>query len=80
MGMDPRSNWWATDVSLLLRFLKPKGQGQKSKANALGNNKHTTQKQNKQEICPVTRVQLMCQIFMNDLLTEEGHQRSRVIR
>ena len=51
----------------------------KSKANALGNNKHTTQKQNKQDTCPVTGVQLMCQIFMNDLFTEKGQQRSRVI-
>ena len=51
----------------------------KSKANASGNNKNTTQKQNKQEICPVTSVQLICQIFMNDLLTEQGQQRSKVI-
>ena len=29
---------------------------------------------------PITDVQLMCQIFMNDLLTEQGQQRSRVIR
>ena len=28
----------------------------------------------------VTGVHLMCQIFMNDLLTEQGQQRSRVIR
>ena len=41
--------------------------------------KHTTQKQNKQKICPVTGVQLICEIFMNDLLTEQGQQRSRFI-
>ena len=28
----------------------------------------------------LTGVHLMCQIFMNDLLTEQGQQRSRVIR
>ena len=28
----------------------------------------------------VTGVHLMCQLFMNDLLTEQGQQRSRVIR
>ena len=28
----------------------------------------------------VTGVHLMCQIFMNDLLTEQGQQRSRAIR
>ena len=28
----------------------------------------------------VTDLHLMCQIFMNDLLTEQGQQRSRVIR
>ena len=28
----------------------------------------------------VTGVHLMCQIFMNDLLTKQGQQRSRVIR
>ena len=28
----------------------------------------------------VTGVHLMCQMFMNDLLTEQGQQRSRVIR
>ena len=28
----------------------------------------------------LTSVHLMCQIFMNDLLTEQGQQRSRVIR
>ena len=51
----------------------------KIKVNALENNKHTTQKQKKQEICPVIKAQLMCQIFMNDLLTKQGQQRSRVI-
>ena len=30
--------------------------------------------------CQVTGVHLMCQIFMNDLLTEQGQQRSRGIR
>ena len=30
--------------------------------------------------CKVTGVHSMCQIFMNDLLTEQGQQRSRVIR
>ena len=30
--------------------------------------------------CQVTGVHLMCQIFMNDLLTEQDQQRSRVIR
>ena len=30
--------------------------------------------------CQVTGVHLMCQIFMNDLLTEQGKQRSRGIR
>ena len=34
---------------------------EKSKANAIWSNKHITQKQNKQEICPVTGVQL-CKI------------------
>ena len=34
-------------------------------------------KQNKQEICPVTGVQPMCQICYDDLLT--GQQMSRVI-
>ena len=52
----------------------------KSKWEQLGNNKHATQKQNKQEICPVAGLQLICQIIMNDLLPEQGHQRSRVIR
>ena len=41
---------------------------------------HSTQKQNKQEICPVIGVQLVCQIFMNDLHTEQGQQRSKEIR
>ena len=31
-------------------------------------------------LCQVTGVHLMCEIFMNDLLTEQGQQRSRVIR
>ena len=47
------------------------------KATALGINKHTNQKQNKQEICPVTGVQLICQICCNDLritITEQGQQ------
>ena len=30
--------------------------------------------------CQVTGVHLMCKIFMNDLITEQGQQRSRVIR
>ena len=54
----------------------------KIKATALGSNKHTDQKQNKQEICPVSGVQLVCQICCVDLLTipERGQQRSRVIK
>ena len=38
------------------------------------------QKQNEQEICLVTGVQLMCQNIMNELRTDEGQQRSGVIR
>ena len=30
--------------------------------------------------CQATCVHLMCQIFMKDLLTKQGQQRSRVIR
>ena len=30
--------------------------------------------------CQVTGIHLMCQIFMNDLLTEQGQERSTVIR
>ena len=30
--------------------------------------------------CRVAGVHLMCLIFMNDLLTEQGQQKSRVIR
>ena len=33
-----------------------------------------------QFFCQVTGLHLMCQIFMNDLLTEQGQQWSRVIR
>ena len=36
--------------------------GPKTKANALGSNKRTIQKENEQEICQVTGVQLVCQI------------------
>ena len=58
--------------------LKPKGQDHSKNKKPLPY-KHTKQKQYKQEISPVTGVQLICQICCDGLITitEQGQQRSK---